>query len=148
MNTPVNLEELFFAFEWVSAGDSGAFDCAAYVSKATGEVHLSGEGVDDVLPEDVEDGTRYVAVPNKGELDLGRSLALRFTEDRLPDEYETVRQFFRKRGAYSRFKSLLERVDQLDTWHAYEQNAIEEALVDWGEQHGFTIARTADESHL
>lgn len=145
MSTSVNLEDLLTAFEWVSVGDSAAIDCAAYVSKATGKVHWSGEGADEELPEDIEDGTIYVAVPDKSELDLGRSLALRFVEDRLPQEYKTVYQFFRKRGAYSHFKSLLERAGQLQAWHDYERNAIEEALLNWGEQHGFTCARTSNE---
>jgi hypothetical protein len=138
MNTHVSLEDLLAAFDWVSAGESAAIDCAAYVSKVTGRVIWSGEGVDDELPADIEDGTIYVAVPSKSEFELGRSLALSFVEDHLPQEYETVHQFFRKRGAYSHFKSLLERAGQLQAWHAYERNAIEEALLNWAEQHGLT----------
>jgi hypothetical protein len=145
VSTPVSLEDLLAAFDWISAGDSAAIECAAYVSKATGRVHWSGEGIDDELPEDIEDGTIYVAIPDKSELELGRSLALRFVEDHLPHEYETVYQFFRRRGAYSHFKSLLERAGQLQAWHAYECNAIEDALLDWAEQHGFDCARTSNE---
>lgn len=145
MSTPVSLEDLLSASDWISAGDSAAIDCTAYVSKATGKVHWSGEGVDEALPEDIEDGTIYVAVPGKSELELGRSLALRFVADHLPNKYETVHQFFRKRGAYSKFKSLLEQAGQLHAWHTYERNAIEEALHNWGEQHGFTCTRTSNE---
>jgi hypothetical protein len=142
VRVPVSLEDLLCAFHWLSAGDSAAIECAAYVSRATGKVYWSGEGVDEELPEDIEDGTAYVAVPEKSELELGRSLALRFVEERLPGEYANVSQFFRGRGAYSRFKSLLERAGQLDAWHSYESSAIEDALVAWCEQHGFTCTRT------
>lgn len=138
MNPRVSLEELLAAVEWVSAGEAAALDCNAYVSKATGQIHWLGEGVDDDLPEDIEDGSVYVAVSHKSELDLGRTLALRFVEARLPHSYETVHQYFRNRGAYSRFKTLLERAGQLEAWHNYEQNAIEEALREWCEVNGLT----------
>ena len=141
MGARVGLEELLAAFEWVSAGEAAATDCEAYVSKVTGSVHWSGEGVDEELPEDIEDGSIYVAVPHKSEFGLGRSLALRFVEDRLPHSYETVHQYFHKRGAYSRFKTLLERAGQLEAWHSYEQNAIVEALHEWSKEHGLTLVR-------
>ena len=145
MRVSVSLEDLLSAFHWLSAGDSAAVECAAYVSRTTGKVHWSGEGVDEELPEDIEDGTAYVAVPGKGDLELGRSLALRFVEERLPREYAMVNQFFRKRGAYSKFKALLERAGQLDAWHSYERSAIECALVAWSEEHGFDCTRTSNE---
>jgi len=141
MSARVNLDELLAAFEWVSASEAAAVDCNAYVSKVTGKVHWSGEGVEEELPEDIEDGSAYVAVPHKTEFDLGRSLALRFVEERLPRSYETVHQYFGKRGAYSRFKALLESVGQLEAWHQYEQSAIEEALRQWSEENGLTLAR-------
>ena len=86
-----------------------------------------------------------MAVPDKSELDLGRSLALRYVEYHLPHAYETVQQFFRKRGAYSHFKALLERAGQLEAWHAYERNAVEEALVQWGNEHDLTCVRMSNE---
>jgi hypothetical protein len=141
MSARVSFEELLTAFDWVSAGDAAALDCSAYVSKRTGKVHWVGDGVDEESPEDIEDGSVYVAVPHKSELDLARSLALRFVEAHLPRSYETVYQYFRKRGAYSRFKALLERAGQLEAWHRYEQNAVEEALRQWCEEQGLTPAR-------
>lgn len=109
MNTSVILEDLVAALEWVSAGESAAMDSAAYVSKAAGKVHWSGEGVDEELPPSIEDATLYVAVPGKSELGLGRSLALRFAQDHFTEQTESVHQIFSKRGAYPRFKSLLDR---------------------------------------
>lgn len=135
MSTSVNLDELLTAFEWVSAGEVAAIECNAYVSKRTGEVHWVGEGVDEEPLEDIDDASVYVAVPHKGELDLGRSVALRFAEAHLAQSYETVLQYFRRRGAYSRFKALLERTGQLEAWHRYEQNAVEQALGRWCQEH-------------
>ena len=145
MTTSVILEDLVAALEWVSAGESAAMDSAAYVSKATGKVHWSGEGIDEELPPNIEDATLYVAVPGKSELGLGRSLALLFAQDHLPDQTETVHQIFAKRGAYSRFKSLLERAGLVEAWHAYEARAIEDALVEWGAEHGFNCIRKPDD---
>jgi hypothetical protein len=139
MGVLVSREDLLAAFEWVSAGDAAAVDCNAYVSRLTGTVHWVGEGIDEEPPEDIEDGSVYVAVPHKSELDLGRSLALRYVEAQLPQSYETVHEFFRKRGAYSRFKSLLERAGHLEAWHSYEQNAVEEALREWCKENGFAL---------
>lgn len=141
MGVSVSREELLAASEWVSAGESTGADCSAYVSRASGKVHLVGEGVDEEPPEDIEDGSVYIAVPQKSELELGRSLALRFAEQHLPASYEIVRQYFGSRGAYSRFKSLLERSGQLEAWHRYEEKAIEEALQKWCEEHGLSLMR-------
>ena len=140
LRTSVSLHELALACDWVSSGDAAGLDCSAYVSRATGAVHWCGEGVDDEPPQGIEDESLFVAVPRKSELDLGRSLALCFVEERLPRELETVRGYFGARGAYSRFKSLLERSSQLDAWYAYEQEAVEGAWREWCSENGFIVA--------
>jgi hypothetical protein len=139
MNIPVSLDELVSAHEWVSAGEAAGLDCAAYVSKLTGKVHWCGEGVDEEPPDDIEDESLYVAVPHKTEFDLGHSLAIRFVEEHLPRERETVREYFRQRGAYSKLKSLLIHVGQLDAWHQYEQAATEIAMRQWCTENGFNL---------
>jgi hypothetical protein len=55
--------------------------------------------LEDELPEDIEDGSVYVAVPHKNDLDLGKNLVLKFTDGKLPESYATVAAFFRQRGA-------------------------------------------------
>ncbi len=141
MSVTVSLDELLAAFEWVSAGEVAGLDREAYVSRATGTVHWTGEGADEELPKDIEDESLYIAVPRKHEFDLGRSLAIRFVEEHLPGSRGTVDGFFRKRGAYSHFKSLLAQAGQLDAWHAYEQAAIENALREWCEGNGLVLVR-------
>lgn len=141
MSVPVDFDELLAAYEWVSTGETAAMDCEAYVSREAGTIHWRGEGVDEDLPEDIEDGTLYVAVPHKNEFDLGRALAIRFVEEHLPGSREAVYEFFRKRGAYPRFKSLLAGSGQLDAWHEYEAAAIENALREWCEENGFVLVR-------
>jgi hypothetical protein len=139
MSVSVSLEELLSAFEWVGAGAAAAMDCQAYVGRKTGSIHWSGEGIDEELPNDIEDASLYIALPQRSELGLGPSLALRFVEEHLPQHQEAVHEFFRKRGAYAKFKSLLTRAGQLNAWHAYESIATENALRKWCKDNGFEL---------
>ena len=72
-----------------------------------------------------------LSVPQKHDLDLGNPFVFRFAEEYLPDLYQEVRDMFHHKGAYSRFKDLLDRQGQLDAWHRYEEQATEAALREW-----------------
>lgn len=139
MDVTVSLEDLELALDWVSA--DGGFDNAAYVSKATGKIyHTSEEEFSDVdLPDDIDDPDLYWSVPHKNDLDLGRALVLRFTEECLPGDYESVRDYFRSRGAYARTKNLFDRRGVLDRWYAYQQDATRKALREWAEECGMRV---------
>ena len=141
MSAAVDLDDLLLAYEWVSAGEVAGVDAEAYISRRTGKIHWRGEGVDEEPPQDIEDGSLYVAVPHRGEFDLGRSLAVAFVDEHLPRSSETVRECFRRRGAYQRFKALLVEAGQLDAWHRYEEAAKEEALNEWCAEIGFSVTR-------
>jgi hypothetical protein len=137
--TSVSFGELLTSFEWVSSG----FSCedAAYVSRVTGKIFYSSSS-DDVaqeLPADIDDETVYLFVPNKQDLDLGRGLALRFAEAYLPESLPLVYGFFRRHCAYSRFKALLERTNQLERWYEFEQTAVEHALRQWSAEIGLQL---------
>ena len=132
MNTAaISFDDLRAAFDWVSA--SMAFENAAYISKATGQIYWVSTAVEveDEPPADLEDGTLHVAVPHKVDLNLGKRLALAFTKEHLPQSLATVASFFRKKSAYGRFKALLDRQGMLEAWYAYEAQAIEQALREW-----------------
>jgi hypothetical protein len=131
MPTPVKLDELLDAYDWISSASVASFDCNAFVHRMTGVVVWVGDGVDDELPEDIDDGSTYLAVPDKSELGLGRSLALQFAEEYLPASFDRVRQFFGRPGAYGRFKDLLERAGLLEAWYAFEREAVATALRAW-----------------
>jgi hypothetical protein len=141
MNVTVDLDALLDAHEWVSAGEVSALDGKAFIHRLTGIIYWVGEGVEEEPPEDIEDGTLYIAVPSQSEFNLGRALAIRFVEEHLPRSVDTVYDYFRRRGAYARFKDLLDRAGQLDAWHAYEQRAKEEALSEWCAENGLTVSR-------
>lgn len=139
MTTAVKLKELMSAHEWASGGDGASGDCEAYVNRATGTVYWCGDGMDEEAPDDFDDERLYIAVPDRSELDLGRSLALRFVEERLPGRRDAAGDCFRRRGAYACFKSMLERAGELGAWHRYEEEATEAALRAWCSEHGLTV---------
>ena len=80
-------------------------------------------------------------MPAKTDLGLGRPLALRFAEEQVPNEYERICGFFKHRGAYAQFKSLLETRGQLDAWYAFEAEYTTQAILDWCEAHEIQAIR-------
>jgi hypothetical protein len=140
----VDVRELRNALDFVSAGDP--FDHGAWICLDTGKIHWrsSAAGLDDEdLPEDIDDTDRYLAVPSQRDLDLGHRLALAFAARELPDDHDMVARFFRRRGAYSRFKNLLQTRGLLASWYEFENRATDGALLAWCAEHG--IQPLADE---
>lgn len=146
LSAPVKFDDLLAAYEWVSS--SSPMDSDAFVSRVTGNIHWSSNTIDldDELPEDIEDGSIYLSVPHKQDLNLGKHLALTFAEEFLADEYQTVAGIFRQRGAYGRFKDLLERKGYLQAWYDYEANATELALREWAAEQGLSIAERSGQN--
>jgi hypothetical protein len=133
----VNAEELRAAFEFVSFGTP--LEHSAYICADTGKIYcrsVSAGLEEEDPPEDLETSDRYIAVPHKNDLGLGRHIALAFVEQELSDEYDTVAGFFGRRGAYGRFKALLHARDLLERWYEFENRALEEALLAWCEENG------------
>ena len=143
MATPIRHSELLDAFEWVSA--VGPFENSAYVSRESGKIWLVSDFDDagDEAPADVEDESLYLTVPSKKELDLGRSLALHFAAEQLPERSTEIRGFFERPSAYGKFKSLLEAAGVLEAWYAYEANGIDQALRVWAAENGVELTEEA-----
>ena len=139
----INLDDLEYALEWVSA--SLGAETQAFISRSTGRFFFQGpDGPEDPdFPEDVENDSDYLAVPHKQQLDLGRSLVLRFIDETAPRLGDEVRDIFRRSGAFSKFKALLQRTRLLDAWHAYESAATRRALEQWAAANGLSFNRTA-----
>jgi len=134
----VKLSEMELAYDFLSF-DGGEMN-SAYVSKETGKIYWqSDEGGLDELPEDFDESDEYVAIPHRNDLDLGRRLVDDFVLQELPEEYDRVRSFFQRRGAYARYKDLLETKGLLDAWHKYENERTQHALKQWCEDNGIEI---------
>ena len=127
----VSLKDLREAFEFV-CGDGGE-EHQAFLCKQSGKLYYHSELCDDLdsLPDDVDDSEKFLPIPDKRELDLGKPLALDFARQFLPDDFDEVRQFFSRRGAYARFKELLALRNALDQWYDFEAKAEERALRTW-----------------
>jgi hypothetical protein len=101
---PVSFKDILEALEFVSAGGMGEHQ--AFLCKQSGRVYWHSEFSDelDELPDDIEDSEKYVPIPDKRELDLGKPLVLDFARQFLPNDIDEVRRIFSRKGAYARFK--------------------------------------------
>ena len=137
------IADIVEAFEFANTGgDIGQF--FAFICKRTGKIYYQTDFPDaiemnDELPDDLDDEDKYVALPDKRELDLGKPLVLDFAHEFLPDDFDDVRDFFSRRGGYRKFKALLARRGAIDRWHAFEAKATEQALRDWCTLHSIEI---------
>ena len=136
----VKFSELLEVFEFANFG--GPYESRAFVNLDTGSLHYISDGIelDEELPQDLDASDRYLGVPHKNDLDLGRKLAISFVEQHLPAEYDRVVGYFHKRGAYSRFKDLLADCGVLDAWYAFENEATARALKQWCEEHEIQLS--------
>jgi len=141
---PISFQDIFQALEFVSMeGATGEHE--AVLCRQTGKIYWRSEFSDldelnDELPDDIEDDEKYVAVPNKRELGLGKPLVLAFAREFLPNDFDEVRYIFSKRGAYRKFHALLGRRHAIDRWHDFESKATERALRDWCELNSVAVA--------
>jgi hypothetical protein len=74
---PVSFSDLQLAFEFVSSGGMGENE--AYLDRQSGKIYWHSEfgDNDEELPDDI-DNEKYIAIPDKRELDLGKPLVLDF----------------------------------------------------------------------
>ena len=143
---PVSFQEILDAFEFV--GFSGFGEHQAILDRRSGKIYWRSEFADldelnelnDEMPDDVEDDEKYVAIPDKRELGLGKPLALDFAREFLPNDFDEVRYIFSKRGAYQKFRALLTRRNALDRWHDFESKATEQALREWCKLNSIEVA--------
>ena len=135
----VSFSDVQNAFLFVSASGYGMN--TAVLCKDTGRILYRSEeaGIDEVADQDL-DWENCIEIPHKYDLNLGRELVFEFVEMYLPDEYYRVRQIFRKRGAYSRYKRFLESRGMLDTWYEFENEREEHALRQWCKENGIELS--------
>jgi len=130
----VSFAEVRNAFEFVSSGSPSQHH--AYIDKESGAIYWTSSvlTLEEEVPHDLETSSNYIEVPHKNALKLGQGLALSFIDQELPHEYNFVASLFRKRGAYRRFKDMLQYQDLLEKWYAFEERVSDEALLAWCEE--------------
>ena len=123
-------DEIHDAFLFVSSDGYGMN--RAVLCLDDGEIYLHSEdGVFDELDEDKFDCDNFLVIPHKNDLDLGQSLVYEFVEQQMPSDSGRVQGIFSHRGAYRRFKDLLEHRGLLENWYDFESIREEEALREW-----------------
>ena len=139
-------EEISSAFEFVGSG--APMEHSAYICLDTGKIYWASElaPMDEELPDDIDTSDRYLVVPHKNELDLGRNLALQFAAQELAGSYEQIASIFQRKGAYGRFKQLLEERGLLAKWYKFEAEATEQALRAWCAENDIRIVEDSASS--
>lgn len=136
-------EDIVDALETASQAPTGGIDIFYHIS--TGKIYydfVMGDNIEP-LPDDIDDVTSYLRLPDYREIGLGRPLALAFAEEHLSQrDCDRVYAFFSRSGAFARFKDLLEDRGVIDAWYQYEHQAIEQAAREWCEEH--SIATITD----
>jgi hypothetical protein len=139
----VKWAELIEAFEFSNC--AGPSMLRAYLERETGKFFFSSNFAD--ADEDdptwiaIEDANseKFIALPDRRELELGKSLVLGFSAARLPERYHEIKDIFRRRGAYSRFKAILDESGVLQKWYDFEAEATQDALREWAAENDIEI---------
>jgi hypothetical protein len=136
----VSFKDLQEAFEFVCAASGGEHQ--AFLCKQSGKIYCHSDLADDrdLLPDDIDDHEKFLPIPDRRDLDLGKPVALDFARQFLPGGFDEVRLFFTRKGAYARFKDLLARRGALDQWYDFEANAEERALRLWCEVNSIELS--------
>ena len=91
------------------------------------------------IPGRFKDSKQYIEIPHKNEFDLGKRLVLDFVGRELPISYDEVERIFSRKGAYSRYRTFLERRRRLEDWYRYEEAETVLALREWSEEEGIDL---------
>ena len=134
----IKFSDIEDAYFFVSSDSYGLH--TALLNKDTGQLYYRSEMGDiDEIDDDL-DWSHCAAIPHKNDLGLGQELVFEFVKNRLVDEYDRVRQIFKKRGAYGKFKNLLESKALLQDWYDFENQQEERALRRWCNENGIEIS--------
>ena len=139
---PTSFSDIESSFEFVSGESVGMNE--AFLCRRTGKIYWRSDslGLDELeeIPDDVEDDEKYIAIPDKRELGLGKPLVLDFAREVLPNDFDEVRYMFGRRGAYQKFRALVTQRNVLDRWYEFEAKATERALREWCELNSVELA--------
>ncbi len=134
----VKFTDIEDAFFFVSSDSYGMH--TAILNKDTGRFYYRSEMGDlDEIDDDDLDWDNCIEIPHKNDLEMGQELVFEFVENHLVDDYDRVRQIFRKRGAYGKFKNLLESRGLLQNWYNFENQQEEQALRQWCKENGIEV---------
>jgi len=134
----LNYNDLEMAFEFVSSGYG--YDHSAWLDKESGTIYYDSDASEDELPDDLYENEKYLQVPDKREFGLGKPLAIEFAKANIPDDFDQVYSIFRSRGAYSKYKFLLEKRGALEKWYEFEQESLKNSIIEWCKDNGVRLS--------
>ena len=134
----IKFDEIDFAFSIASAGGVGENE--AYIDRSSGKIYWYSAFGDneEELPDDIDD-EKYLSVPHKNELGLGKPLVMDFAREVMPEYAQEISDIFNRKGAYAKFRALLESTDYIDQWYAFETAATDHALREWCNENNIEI---------
>ena len=131
----IKFSEIEDAFFFVNS--AYMYTNSAILCKESGKIFYQSDYLDEEtleeIPEELLENEDCIEIPHKNELDLGRNLVFEFVEGHLPGDFERVRNIFRRKGAYGRYKDLLEEKGLLKKWYDFENDRETVALREWCE---------------
>ncbi len=134
----IKFSDVVMSYDYVSS-DQPLMN-SAFISKRTGQIYYHSEMYDsDELPEDIYENDDYIEIPHRNDLDLGQHLVWQFVNREIPGLADTVRGFFSRRGAYSKYRSFLEGIGLLKKWNEFEDTRTKETLKEWCKENGIEI---------
>ncbi|MFZ1316678.1 MAG: UPF0158 family protein [Methanothrix sp.] len=133
-------DEIHNAFLYVCSAEYGMN--RAFLCLDNGEIYYQSEW-DDPKDEDEFECDHFIPIPHKNELNLGQMLVIEFAEEHLPDDLNTIRRIFGRRGAYRRLKDLFDERGLLQTWYDYENARQREALREWAKDNEIELESQA-----
>ena len=134
----VKFEDIEYASLFASS--DGGFLNSALLDTESGQIYyISDMGDSYELPEDIYESDKYINIPNQKELGLGRNLVFEFISANAPNELDNVQSIFNKKGAYSKYKILLEKIGFLEMWYEFENQKTISALQEWCKENNIKI---------
>ena len=125
-----NFSEIELAFNFVSSNQPETN--YAILNLETGEIYYKSDMIDEEeFPEDIEESDNYIWIPHKNELDLRKDLVFAFARQCIPEKFDEIKGFFRQKGAYSKYKDLLNLIGKSKEWETFENDATIKALKEW-----------------
>jgi hypothetical protein len=134
----IKFSDIEHAFIYVSSAPMTAK--TAILCKETGEIFYASDYDDEnQIPEEIYFREDCIEIPHRNDLDLGRNLVSEFVEQYMPEDFERVREILRRKGAYGKYKDLLEDRNILQKWYDFENARQTETLREWCEDNEIAL---------
>ena len=134
----IKFSDIEHAFFYVSSAPMTAK--TAILCKETGEIFFASDYDDENhIPEEIYFREDCIEIPHRNDLDLGRNLVFEFVEQYMPEDFERVREILRRKGAYGKYKDLLEDRNILQKWYDFENARQTETLREWCEDNEIAL---------